>query len=131
MPQEGGVIFSFDSVCEFHYLRVKRGEQSLQDNNHADTWLSRKKFPQGPKRSGTFLTWVVIYLLGEFVYSLIQGVLMWGVAGEMSGKNLPQFDAGAAQMRGGIATCVISILITFIWFRYFTSSKHARAVFAW
>ena len=83
------------------------------------------------QKSQTFLTWVVIYLLGEFVYSLILGVLMWGVSGEMSGKHIPQFEAGATQMQGGIASCVISILITFIWFRYFTSSKHARAVFAW
>jgi hypothetical protein len=83
------------------------------------------------QKSQTFLTWVVIYLLGEFVYALIQGVLMWGVSGEMSGKHIPQFEAGATQMQGGIGTCVISILITFIWFRYFTSSKRSRAVFAW
>ena len=83
------------------------------------------------QKSQTFLTWVVIYLLGEFVYALIQGVLMWGVSGEMSGKHIPQFEAGATQMQGGIGTCVISILITFVWFRYFTSSKRARAVFAW
>jgi uncharacterized protein DUF2569 len=83
------------------------------------------------QKSQTFLTWVVIYLLGEFVSSLILGVLMWGVSGEMSGKHIPQLEAGATQMQGGIGTCVISILITFIWFRYFTSSKRARAVFAW
>ena len=83
------------------------------------------------QKSETFLTWVVIYLLGEFVYSLIQGVLMWGMSGEMSGKHLPQLEAAAVQMQGGIASCVISILITFIWFRYFTSSKRARMVFAW
>ena len=81
------------------------------------------------QKSETFLTWVVIYLLGEFVYSLILGVLMWGVAGEMNGKHIPQFEAGATQMQWGIASCVISILVTFIWFRYFTSSKHAREVF--
>ena len=81
------------------------------------------------QKSETFLTWVVIYLLGEFVYSLILGVLMWGVAGEMNGKHIPQFEAGATQMQWGIASCVISILVTFIWFRYFTSSKRARAVF--
>jgi Protein of unknown function (DUF2569) len=83
------------------------------------------------QKSQTFLMWVVIYLLGEFVYALIQGVLMWGVSGEMSGKQIPQFEAGATQMQWGIASCVISILITFIWFRYFTSSKRARMVFAW
>ena len=83
------------------------------------------------QKSQTFLTWVVIYLLGEVLYAVIQGVLLWGVSGEMSGKHLPQFEAPAAQMQAGIATCVISILITFIWFRYFTSSKRARAVFAW
>lgn len=83
------------------------------------------------QKSQSFLTWVVIYLLGEFVYALIQGVLMWGVSGEMSAKQIPQFDAGAAQMMGGIASCVISILITLVWFRYYTKSERARAVFAW
>ena len=83
------------------------------------------------QKSQTFLTWVVIYLLGEFVWSLVLGALMWGVAGEMSGKLIRQFEAGATQMRGGIASCLISILITFLWFRYFTSSQRARAVFAW
>jgi|GEM_PF-3172739 len=83
------------------------------------------------QKSESFLTWVVIYLLGEIVYSLIQGVLMWGVSGEMSGKPIPQFQTVATQMQGGIGMCVISILITFIWFRYYTSSKRARMVFAW
>ena len=82
------------------------------------------------QKSQAFLTWVVIYLLGEFVYSLIQGALMWSVSGEMTGKQIPQFDIAASQMLAGIGTCVISILITFIWFRYYTSSRHARAVFA-
>lgn len=83
------------------------------------------------QKSETFLTWVVIYLLGEFVYSLIQIVLTWGLSGEMSGKQIPQFEVMATQMKGGIGMCVISILITFIWFRYFTSSQRARMVFAW
>jgi hypothetical protein len=83
------------------------------------------------QKSQSFLSWVVIYLLGEFVASLIMGVLMWGVSGEMSAKHIPQLEAAATQMQGGIGACVVSILITFIWFRYFTSSKHARAVFAW
>lgn len=83
------------------------------------------------QKSETFLTAVVIYLLGKIVYSLILGVLMWGVAGEMNGKHIPQFDAAAIEMYGGIASCVISIPITLIWFRYFTSSQRARAVFEW
>ena len=83
------------------------------------------------QKSQTFLTWVVIYLLGNFVYSLIQAVLSWGLSGELSGKHIPQFDAAATQMQGGIGWCVISILITFIWFRYFTSSKRVRMVFVW
>ena len=83
------------------------------------------------QKSQAFLTWVVIYLLGEFLYSLIQGALMWSVSGEMSGKQIPQFDLAATEMLASIGGCVISILITFIWFRYYTSSRHARAVFAW
>ena len=83
------------------------------------------------QKSETFLTWVVIYLLGEFVFSLLQGLLMWGVSGEMSGKQIPQFQTAATQMQWGIGMCVISILIVFVWFRYYTSSKRVRMVFAW
>lgn len=83
------------------------------------------------QKSESFLTWVVIYLLGQFVISLIQGVLLWGVAGEMTGKHIPQMDAGATHMQGAIVSCVFCILITFVWFSYFNSSKRARAVFAW
>ena len=83
------------------------------------------------QKSETFLTWVVIYLLGQFVYCLIQGVLMWGVSGEMRGKQIPQFETAATQFTGGLGVCVVSILITFVWFRYFTSSKRARMVFVW
>ena len=83
------------------------------------------------QKSQSFLTWVVIYLLGNFVYSLIQAVLSWGLSGELSGKHIPQFDAAATQIQGGIGWCVISILITFLWFRYFTSSKRVRMVFVW
>lgn len=83
------------------------------------------------QKSETFLTWVVIYLLGNFVYSLIQAVLSWGLSGELRGKHIPQFDAASTQMQAGIGWCVISILVTFIWFRYFTSSKRARMVFVW
>ncbi|HKG59136.1 MAG TPA: zinc finger Ran-binding domain-containing protein [Pyrinomonadaceae bacterium] len=82
------------------------------------------------QKSKTFLKWVVIYLLGEFVYSLIQAAFMFSLSGEMSGKQIPQFEAAATQMQGGLGMCVISILIAFIWFRYFTTSKRARAVFA-
>jgi hypothetical protein len=83
------------------------------------------------QKSQTFLTWVVIYLLGEFVLCLVQGVLMWGVSGELSGKHIPQFDAAATMFTGGLGVCVISILITFIWFGYFTSSERARMGFVW
>ncbi len=83
------------------------------------------------QKSETFLEWVVIYLLGEFVYCLIQGALIWGVSGELSGKHIPQFDAAATQFTGALGVCSISILITFMWFRYFTSSERARMVFVW
>jgi len=83
------------------------------------------------QKSQSFISWVVVYLLGEFVGSLIMGVLMWGVSGEMSAKHIPQLEAAAAQMQGGIGACLFSILITFIWFGYFAGSKRARAVFAW
>jgi hypothetical protein len=83
------------------------------------------------QKSETFLTWVVIYLLGEIVYCFIQGALMWGVSGELSGKHIPQFDVAATQFTGGLGVCAISILITFAWFRYFTSSERARMVFVW
>ena len=81
------------------------------------------------QKSEAFLRSVVIYLLAEFVYSLVQVFLVYSLGGELRAKQIPQFAIAADQMQALIGLNVISILITFIWFRYFTTSKRARMVF--
>jgi len=81
------------------------------------------------QKSEAFLKLVVIYLLAEFLYSLIQVCLVYSLGGDLRSKQIPQFDVAADQMQALIGLNVISILITFIWFRYFTTSKRARMVF--
>jgi len=80
-------------------------------------------------KSKAFLTWVVIYLLGDFVFTLVQTALILTLSGELRAKHIPQFDQAADSIGFFIPASVISILITFIWFRYFTKSKSARLVF--
>jgi len=81
------------------------------------------------QKSESFLSLVVIYLVAELVYSLLQLALVYSLGGDLRAKQIPQFDLAADQMQALMGLNVISILITFIWFRYFTSSKKARMVF--
>lgn len=82
-------------------------------------------------KSVNFLRMVVIYLLAEFIYSLVQASLIFSLAGDLREKQIPQFDVAADQMHAVLGVSIISILFTFIWFRYFTTSERARLVFAW
>ena len=81
------------------------------------------------QKSEAFLKAVVIYLLAEFLYSLVQLFIVYSLGGDLRAKQIPQFDTAADQMQALMGLNVISILITFIWFRYFTTSKRARMVF--
>ena len=81
------------------------------------------------QKSTDFLRCVVIYLLAEFVYSLVQGCFIFSLKGDLQAKQIAQFDVAANQFTGLLGLQVISILFTFIWFRYFTTSRRARAVF--
>jgi len=81
------------------------------------------------QKSEAFLKSVVIYLLAEFLYSLVQLFLVYSLSGDLRAKQIPQFDLAADQIQSLMGLNVISILITFIWFRYFTTSKRARMVF--
>jgi hypothetical protein len=82
-------------------------------------------------KSVDFLKMVVIYLLAEFVYSLVQAFLIFSLAGDLRAKHIPQFDVAADQMQALLGVSIISILFTFIWFRYFNTSERARLVFEW
>ena len=80
-------------------------------------------------KSKAFLTWVVIYLLGDALYTLVQAAIILTLSGELRAKHIPQFDQAADSIGFFIPVSAVSILITFIWFRYFTKSKSARFVF--
>jgi len=80
-------------------------------------------------KAKAFLKWVMIYLLIEFLYSAVQMSLIFNFAEELRRKSVPQAVLAADQVQWIPYFGVMSILLTFIWFRYFWSSKPARAVF--
>lgn len=81
------------------------------------------------RKSKAFLTLVVMYLVGEFIHSCVSVWLMFSLAKEIREKNLPQFNLLADQADWLPYLGIMGILLTFIWFRYFTTSKRARLVF--
>lgn len=80
-------------------------------------------------KAKVFLKLVMIYLLVEFLYSAAQMSLIFNFADELRRKNVPQAVLAADQVQWIPYFGIMSILLTFIWFRYFWSSKRARAVF--
>lgn len=80
-------------------------------------------------KARVFLKWVVIYLVGEFLYSSLQGWFILRVHTELTEKRMPQLDNTLNQLQYAPLFCVIAILFTFIWFRYFTTSQRARSAF--
>jgi hypothetical protein len=80
-------------------------------------------------KARVFLRWVVIFLVAEFVYFALQAWLVFRMDVELREKHMPQLDVAADQFQWLPALSIICILITFIWFRYFTTSKRARFVF--
>ena len=80
-------------------------------------------------KAKSFLKCVVIYLIADFAYGLGQGALIMSIDTELRVKNIHQATLAANQIESVPYLCLISVLLTFIWFRYFTSSKSARAPF--
>lgn len=76
-----------------------------------------------------FLRCVVIYLIADFAYGVAQGLLILSVGTELREKHLPAANVAADQIEYIPYLCLISVLLTFVWFRYFTGSKRARSVF--
>lgn len=81
------------------------------------------------RKSRAFLTLVLMYLLAEFVYSVVTTWLFFKLGAELREKHIPQFDLAASQIQWLACLCLISILLNFIWARYFTKSERARLVF--
>jgi hypothetical protein len=71
----------------------------------------------------------VISLLAEFVYGGVTGWLLFKVGAELREKHIPELELAANQMQWLPYLSIISILLSFVWFRYFTTSERARAVF--
>lgn len=76
-----------------------------------------------------FLTWVRIYLLGNILYFALEGWVLFRLESELREKHIPQLDVTANQIQSAPYGLLICILITILWFRYFSTSKRARAVF--
>lgn len=81
------------------------------------------------RKAKAFLTLVVMYLLAEFVHSALCVWIMFRLEGELREKQVPQLQQLADQAQWLPYFGIIGILLTFIWFRYFTTSKRARLVF--
>jgi hypothetical protein len=81
------------------------------------------------RKAKAFLTLVVLYLFAEFGISVLCIWLMFRHLAELREKHMPQFDVVADQAQWLPYTSIIGLLLTFIWFRYFTTSKRARLVF--
>ncbi|HEX7331676.1 MAG TPA: zinc finger Ran-binding domain-containing protein [Pyrinomonadaceae bacterium] len=76
-----------------------------------------------------FLTWVRIYLLVKILYFALEAWIVFRVETELREKHIPQLDLTANQIHSTPYVILIFILLTILWFRYFTTSKRARAVF--
>jgi hypothetical protein len=80
-------------------------------------------------KSKVFLRMVVIYLFGQFLYFAVEGWLIFRLGTELSEKRIPGAGPMVNQIQWLPYLSIICILLTFIWFRYFTTSKRARLVF--
>jgi len=80
-------------------------------------------------KAKSFLRFVVIYLIADFAYGVAQGGLILSMNTELREKHVPAAELAANQIESIPYLCLISVLLTFVWFRYFTGSKRARSVF--
>ena len=77
-----------------------------------------------------FLRLVVIYLVAKFIYYALEMWLIFRLDAELREKKIPEFTKLASEQLQWIPYInIIFILIAFLWFRYFTTNKRARAVF--
>lgn len=81
------------------------------------------------QKSRTFLGLVLFYLISKIIYFGLEAWFVYRLGGELREKDIPQLLPAAERMQWLPFISVICILLTFIWFRYFTTSKRARAVF--
>ena len=81
------------------------------------------------RKSKAFLPLVVMFLIGEAIHSAVCVWILFKFAAELQEKHLPQFAQAADQAQWYPWFSMMGLLITFIWFRYFTTSKRARLVF--
>ena len=81
------------------------------------------------RKSKAFLVLVPVYLFAEFVHGAVYVWLMFRLEAEMREKQMPEFQLAADQTQWFPYLGIISILLTVLWFRYFTTSKRARSVF--
>lgn len=81
------------------------------------------------RKAKAFLRLVLLYLVAEFGISVLCIWVMFRYVAELREKHIPQFDLVADQAQWLPYSSIMGLLLTFIWFRYFTTSKRARLVF--
>lgn len=80
-------------------------------------------------KSRIFLRWVRIYLLAKILFFVLEGWLLFRLETELREKHIPQLEVTANDIHSAPFVLMVCILITLLWFRYFTTSKRARSVF--
>lgn len=81
------------------------------------------------RKSKAFLPLVMMFLAGEFLHGAVCTWMLFKYVAELRAKNLPQFKQAADMAESLPYLSIAGMLLTFIWFRYFTTSKRARSVF--
>lgn len=82
------------------------------------------------RKSWSFLKGVRSYLLAAFAYLVLDGLAAVALRASLAKKGLAtDFEPILDQLYWYPCLCVIAILVTFIWYRYFTKSERVRRIF--
>ena len=82
------------------------------------------------RKSYAFLRWVRVYLIGNFIFILVDGWAVREMETSLKGKQLGKaFEPFLDHLRWYIYLYGIAILLTFVWFRYFTTSNRVKQTF--
>ena len=82
------------------------------------------------RKSYAFLRWVRVYLIANFIFILVDGWAALEMETTLRKKQLGKaFDLYVDQLHWYVYLYVIAILVTFVWFRYFTTSDRVKETF--
>ena len=82
------------------------------------------------RKAYAFLRWVRVYLIATFSLILVDGSAALLMETTLRKKQLGRaFDLYVDQLHWYVYLYVIAILVTFVWFRYFTTSDRVKETF--